>query len=231
MKKERVFWGFYFILGAACILLGKMGFLQGISVINIFISILLVALIIKSVLKVNFLGIFLPIAFLAIIYAVPLGITAIVPGPVIIAAVLLSIGCSLIFPKRKQFDFDHKWHDNMEQVINEADGNSIQYSVSFGSAIKYINTDNFEAARLGCSFGAMVAYFDNAIMQNPEATIYLENSFGGMEVYLPKTWSVVNQVNNSFGGVEEKGHNAPDGLHKVYLVGTNSFGGITIYYI
>lgn len=234
MKKERIFWGIYFILGALFILAAKMGFVAEVSFWSLIWTIFVAAILIKSIIRLNFFGIFFPLAILGIIYAVPLGITAIVPWPLLGAALLISIGCSIIFPHKNKFSikFDHHHnHDDFEEIINEEDGENIRHSVSFGSCIKYINTENFEYARLDCSFGAMNVYFDNAIMQKPEATVRVDNSFGGMELYFPKTWLVVNQMDSAFGGIEEKGHATPDGLHKVYLQGDNSFGGITIYYI
>lgn len=234
MKKERIFWGIYFILGALFILAARMGYMEDVSFWSLIWTVFIAAILIKSVIKINFFGIFMSLAFLGIIYATPLGITAIVPWPLLGAALFISIGCSMIFPKKHRFKFDsinrHK-HRDFEEVINEEDGQNINYSVSFGSCIKYINSDDFQYASLECSFGAMNVYFDNAIMQKSEATVHVDNSFGGMELYFPKNWLVINQMDSAFGGVDEKGHAAPDGLHKVYLQGDNSFGGITIYYI
>ena len=238
MKKERIFWGVFLILGAVFILAAKLGFMQGIGVWSLIWTVLFAAILIKSLIKLNFFGMFISVAFLAIIYAEPLRIEAITPWPVLGAAVLLGIGFAMIFPKKHftkfkntsfQFEGDHV--EGREKIINEADGASCGCSVHFGSAIKYINSDSFESASFEASFGGLKVYFDNAVMKGAEAHVYLENSFAGTELYIPKSWRVVESVSNSFAGIDEKGHAQPDGLHTLYLHGDNSFGGITIIYI
>lgn len=233
MKKERIFWGVFFILGAVFILAAGMGLIQGIGVWSLIGTVFFVAILIKSLIKIRFFGIFFSLAFLGIIYAQPLGISGIVPWPVLGAALLISIGCSMIFPKKNRcaFHVEHGSSQHFDNIINEPDSDTVNYSISFGSSIKYINTDDFKSANLECSFGALKIYFDNAIMQGPEAYVYVENSFGGVELYIPKSWKVVSQIDNSFGGVDEKGRSMPEGLHTLYLKGENSFGGITIVYI
>lgn len=233
MKKERIFWGVFFILGAVFILAAGLGLIQGIGVWSLIWTVFFAAILIKSLIKIRFFGIFFSLAFLGIIYAQPLGISGIVPWPVLGAALLISIGCSMIFPKKNRFVY-HVGHDRSEhfdKIINEPDSDTVNYSISFGSSIKYINTDDFKSAALECSFGALKVYFDNAVMQGPEACVYLDNSFGGVELYIPKSWKVVSQIDNSFGGVDEKGRSMPEGLHTLYIKGDNSFGGITIVYI
>ncbi len=236
MKKERIFWGIFLIFGAIFILAAKMGFMQEVGVWSLIWTVLFAAILLKSIIKVNFFGIFMSIAFFAIIYAKPLQIEMITPWPVLGAAVLLSIGCSMIFPKMHFRKFCKKHNiqfvnGGKEQVINEEDEGNCHCSVSFGSSIKYINSEAFESAGFEVSFGSLQVYFDNAIMKGSEAYIHVDNSFGSTELYIPRTWTVVSGVESVFGGVEKKGREEPNGLHKVILQGDNSFGSISIIYV
>lgn len=81
------------------------------------------------------------------------------------------------------------------------------------------------------SFGAMKVFFDNAMIQNGNATIELEVSFGGVELYFPKHWSVVNQTDTVFGGLDEKNHSSSAGSPVVTLTGDINFAGVTIIYV
>lgn len=72
---------------------------------------------------------------------------------------------------------EKKKDTDYETIIDEEDGNRISFDTSFGASIKYVNTDDFQSASLDCSFGSMKVYFDNAMMQQPQATIYLDASF------------------------------------------------------
>lgn len=126
---------------------------------------------------------------------------------------------------------EKKKDTDYETIIDEEDGNRISFDTSFGASIKYVNTDDFQSASLDCSFGSMKVYFDNAMMQQPQATIYLDASFSGVELYIPKSWAMINKVHAAFGAVEEKNQNVPDGVHSVILTGECNFSGVTIIYV
>lgn len=238
MKKERIFWGIFFILGAIFILVAKLGFFHNIGIWSLIWTIFCVAILIKGIVRLNFFFLFMPIAFLGITYAEQLQIQAVTPWPILGAAILLSIGCSMIFPSKRGKRLYKKYcnQDNFtvngeDRIINEEDGASCSCSVHFGSSIKYINSEAFETGSFEVSFGALKVYFDNAIMKGTQAYAYVDNHFGGTELFVPKAWTVVNRMDNVFAGVDEKGRNNPDGVHTLYIQGDNHFGGVTIYYI
>ena len=203
MKKERILWGVLFIIGAICLLFSHTDFMKGlqINIWNILWTIILVVILIKNLVRLNFFGIFFPLAFLCIIYDEPLGIIGIAPWTFFGAAILLSIGCNMLFPK--------KWKESCCHGHWNSEG----------------------SGRFECNFGAMKIYFTNTIMQGEQATIHVENNFGGTELYIPKNWIVVNQIHSAFGGVDEKGCHQPDGVHTLYIEGECNFGGIDIIYI
>lgn len=231
MKKERIFWGIYLIMGAVFILAVKLGFMQGIGIWSLVFTLAFAAVLIKSLLKLNFFGIFLSLALLAIVYAEPLQIQAITPWPVLCAGLCLGIGFSLLFPKKYRKNGSRHTQIGGDRIINEPDGDVCSCSVNFGASIKYINSNAFEQAHLDNNFGSLKVYFDNAIMKGTAAQVCIDNNFGSIELYVPKTWSVNSQITNNLAGVDEKGHAQPDGVHVLYLYGENSFGGVTVIYI
>jgi len=246
MKKKDISWGLLFVLAAIFIIVNRLGYFPQISVFKIVVTIILITIIFKSVIRLRFAGILFPIAFLCIIYADQWNITALTPGPVLLTALLASIGLSMIFEKNDywfhhgHWNHDHWSHNNwrkdeggehFEQVINEPDGNVVNYSVSFGSSMKYIKTDNFEKASIKCSFGAMKVYFDKAVVSSGHAQIYLDISFSGVELYIPKTWNVVYDVNTTLGGIDEKNRKTESDSPVVTIKGNISFSGVEIIYI
>ena len=238
MKKERILWGVLFIVGAICLLFSHTDFMKGlqINIWNILWTIILVVILIKNLVRLNFFGIFFPLAFLCIIYDEPLGITGIAPWTFFGAAILLSIGCNMLFPKKWKESCCHgHWNSegsvSFDEIVDTDSNEHVRQEVNFGSCVKYINSDNFISGRFECNFGAMKIYFTNTIMQGEQATIHVENNFGGTELYIPKNWIVVNQIHSAFGGVDEKGCHQPDGVHTLYIEGECNFGGIDIIYI
>jgi len=103
MKRERVFWGLVLILGGVFLIISKLGYFPDINVFSLLLTILLAVIILKSLIRVNFPGILFPIAFISIIYDDQLGITSITPWTVLVAALLGSIGLSMIFHRHSKW--------------------------------------------------------------------------------------------------------------------------------
>lgn len=231
MKKEKWFWGLFFILAAVLLIISKMGILNtGVSIGMLFLSVIFVATLIKSVLHINIPGIMFSLAFICIIYAEPLGITALTPWTVLGAALLGSIGASIIYhPKNKWYHSRH--FDESFSDIETIAGSQMTMETSFGSSIKYVNSEEFKSVNVRCSFGAMKVYLDHAIVPDNEAIMNMDVSFSGVDLYVPRNWKVVSKLNSSFGGVEEKGRYEQDGTVTLILTGKISFAGVNIIYI
>ena len=160
MKKERIFWGLFLVIAGIALIVSKLGYFSGVNLFSLVATVFLVAIIIKSVFKMNFAGILFPLAFIGILFDDQLGITAITPWTVLIAATLGSIGLSIIFPKKK------KWYgrnyDYDCNVIDVEDDSHIKLETLFSGSVKYVNSDSLEQVDLKCNFGGSTVYFDNA---------------------------------------------------------------------
>lgn len=232
MKKEKIFWGAFLILGGIALTVEQLGFIANMNIVNIIIAIFLLCIVAKNLIKINFAGVLFPIAFIGILFDEQLGITLITPWTILITAGLLSIGLSMIFDKNPKWgkvkvDLDSK---DYETINIEGEGN-VRLETNFAGSVKYINTDKFEKAHLQCKFGGMKVYFDNAIMKNENAIVRIDASFSGVELYIPKTWRIDNKTNVAFGAVEEKNRNGAVTTNTLTLVGNINFGGVEIVYI
>lgn len=234
MKKERTFFGVLLVLGSIALLFNKLGYFGDVNMINIIITVILMWIIIKSIFYKSFSGILFPIAFICIIFDDRLGLTAITPWTVLIAAGLGSAGLSMIFNKKpKWYDYkkNYNWSEGEYETIDFEDENHIRLDTSFGGSIKYINTNSFERADLSCSFGTMKIYFDNSKLKDRRGTIKLEASFAGVELYIPKTWSIEDRTSQAFGGLSEKNRNYGNGEEVITLFGDISFATVEIIYV
>lgn len=232
MKKESVFWGVLFVLAGIFLVVSKLGYFPDVNIFSFLLTFLLVVVIVKSIIHFNFPGILFPIAFICIIYDKQWGITEITPWTVLIAALLGSIGLSMIFHKRNKWSNKKcKYDDYKYEKVDVEDESHIKYKSSFNGTIKYINTDKFESADLNCSFGGMKVYFDNAKMSGDRATVRVNASFSGIELYVPRTWRVEDKVNVFLGGISEKNKNDQVTTNTLVLVGDVSFAGVEIIYI
>ena len=232
MKKEKNFWGVVLILGGIFLIISKLGYFPDINAFSLLLTVLLVVVIVKSLIHINFPGILFPIAFICIIYDKQLGITNMTPWTVLLAALLGSIGFSMIFHKHnKWFNMSHKDKDYKFEKIDIEDEGNIRFKTSFGASIKYINTDKFEQADFDCSFGGMKIYFDKATMSKENAIVRINASFSGIELYVPKNWNVEDKTNVTLGSVDEKNRGAQITTNTLTLVGDITFSGVEIIYI
>ncbi len=227
---SKIFWGLFFLMSAAFVIINQLGYYTNLELLPLLLTIFIGAILIKSLYRINFFGILFSLAFLAIIYSNQLGLQSITPWPVLITAFLASIGLSIIF-NRSHCQIKHNHHEHFDQVINDKDSDVVNFEVSFGSSIKYVNSDDFKSASLRCSFGALKVYFDNAKIVGDTATINLDASFSGIEIYIPKDWKIVNNVDSSLGAVEEKNNSNSVSTKTVTITGHVSLAGVEITYI
>lgn len=237
MKKENIFWGLFFILGGVFLIISRLDILEGFSFLTLFFTILLAAWLIRSIRYIDFGGILFSIAFLCILYDDFLGIERLTPWPVLGAAAFGTIGLSMIFKDRVNHEYREgdcfvKRPDgsHFSSSTEEVTDNEFTFSTSFSSSAKYVRSDDFTNARINCSFGSMKVYFDDAMIQQGNATINLDVKFGGVDLFIPKTWNVINRACATFGGIDEKNRSVTNGTPTVTLTGDVAFGGVTITY-
>lgn len=242
MKREKVFWGVFFIVAAIFLIVSGMGIWTGIGFWSLALTVLFAATLIKSIKERSWTGIFFSIALLMIVYDKPLGITEITPWIVLLAALLLSIGFGILFG-HKHHDYSKFVHvDSIDEdaafigfagteTVEDVTGEILNFDTHFGSSIKYVNSENFQVADVTCKFGAMKMYFDNAKVPAGKALIDLNVSFAVVELFIPKEWNIDNRISASFGALEEKNRNMPDGSVTLTIRGNLSFAGATVIYV
>lgn len=235
MKKQKIFWGIFFIVVALLIIVSKLGLMPDVGVFSIFATIILLWMLIQGLKHINFYEIMFAIAFLCIIYDEPLGIEALTPWSVLAAALLFSIGLSMLFHGKRKY----RHSVNIAGKNHEVFGNSSeQFSDerlicenNFGEAIRYVNSDNFRDAHLENNFGSLTVYFDNAIIQGDSAQVSIENNFGVTALYIPKEWKVVTNLEHSFGSIDEYGASDGSSDTALYIQGETNFGHIELHYV
>lgn len=246
-KLKKVFWGILFLLGALALLLGQLGYLEGLGFWSVFFSIVLLGILVEGILTVSFGEILFSLAGLIIVNDELLHLEAVTPWTVLGVALLGTIGLNIIFPKRKRWKIhkDSHWNKvwrggknrgamgcHVEEDNGEIlSGEDIHYEVSFGDAIKYISGQGISRVFLECSFGNLEVYFNDAVLKDNRADAAVDCSFGNMELYVPAGWKVIINIDNSFGGVEESGYGDPNGENVLFVKGDVSFGHMIIHHV
>lgn len=233
MRGRKIFWGIFFILAAVIVVISKLGVIPDIGVFTILATAFMVWMFVEGVRHVDFYEILFSIAFLCIIYDEPLGIEALTPWTVLAVALLGSIGLSMLFRGRKknEYSVDVNWEVKNGKTSEQCSGEHVHCENNFGSAIRYINSDNFQNAHLENNFGSMTIYFDNAMIQGASACVEIENNFGETILYIPKEWKVENYLEHTFGTINEYGKPLGSSNATLYIRGETNFGHIDVHYV
>lgn len=243
-NRRDVFWGVMFIAIAAFILLNQLGLVEVvIGTGNVVLAIVFCATLIKSLTMPSFPGIFISLAFLWIIFDGYIGAPHISEFVVIFVAILFAIGFSMIFPDIKRRNYftgsGESWSDyedvnrqgRHQKVVHDENDGRVFCSNRFGASAKYVDSRNLKSARIENSFGELKVNFDNAVMDGNSVEISVNVSFGALELYIPKEWAAFNRVNALAATVKEANRGNHDGNHSVVLVGSVSFGEISVIYV
>ncbi len=237
MRKRKIFWGIFFIVMAMIVIASKIGVLPDVGVFSLLATVFLIWMAADGVRHRNFFEMIFAAAFLYIIYDKPLEIEVLTPWTVLAVALMFSIGLSLLFggKREKKHSIEFEWgSEGFRGIGNSSEqcsGEQIRCGNTFGSAIRYIHSDNFCKANLENNFGSLTIYFDNAIIQGETAIVKVDNNFGETNLYIPKEWKVHNELDHVCGNINEHGKCMGTSSAELRLKGETNFGNIEIYYV
>lgn len=244
MKRgKKIFWGLFFLVAAALLIAGN--FWQ-LPVLDVLVLLVLAVIFVEGIIHRNFSLILFPIAFAVILNSERLGMGEINAWSVLAAALLGSIGLSVLFPRRGRFkkvvqdeSGEMVWgksgeparHEQEEVVRNESEGDSIRMENTFGNTVKYVTSMALGEVRLGNTFGNMTVYFTNAVLKDHTAHVRMDTCFGNVILYIPASWNVKMRGDTAFGSIKEKGQCNPNSEDILEIRAGASFGCIEIRYV
>lgn len=231
--KNKIFWGIVFILGAVAILAQRLGFLEGIGFWSVFFSVCLAACLIKGIARGKIGIILFSIAFLIIVNDELLHLEAITPWPVLLAALLGTIGLKILFPNLSRRGKGHlvRIGDGGEGITDiQRVEDTVAYDNLFGDSIKYLG-GVVSFVKVDNVFGSTSVYFTEVRLRNGSAEVNVDLVFGNVELYIPSSWSVVMNTSNIFGSADERGRCDPDGENVLRVTGDVVFGSLEVIHV
>ena len=235
MKHKNWFWGTFFLAAAIFVIACQVGAFVQIGFWSIAATVLLAAAFVGSLVGLNFFGAFISLALLYLIYQQPLHLVEISFWLLLLAAILASMGLSMIFHSKRHDCGIGNWHrrwDNRDTSEENVDGNDIFVKSSFNESCKYLHSDGLKKARLSSSFGKLSVYFDEVQLSPEGAEANIDVSFGEMSLFLSRNWRVIDKVHTGLGAVNNDIRNAPPAdAPTLTLNGSVSFGNLEIHYI
>ncbi len=124
--------------------------------------------------------------------------------------------------------FGNKDMKNVSSTVN----GFLSSEVAFGSAQHIVFDPYFKGGRVYNSFGNTIVDLRRTELEDPEVTLTIDSSFGGVEIYVPAHWYVQVDVDTALSGFNDKRYQGYeeriDTSHKLVIRGKLSFSGLEI---
>lgn len=241
-RGKSIFWGTVLLLAAAAILLGKLGYLEGIGFWTILFDACLISFLVKGIVRRKIGTILFSLAFLVILNDELLHLEAITPWPVLGAALLGTVGLKMLFPKLGSYRGKNllrigEWNENILRIgeWNEnsmisdytGDGEYVSYDNVFGESVKYVS-GVIRQVDVDNVFGSVQIYFTEAFLFGGTASVNVDNVFGSVVIYVPQAWRVELNTENVFGFSKQSGKRSMDGENVIHVGGDVIFGNLEV---
>lgn len=245
MKTKNIIKGIICLAVAAVIILASAGYLNfaifaGMSTLSLVASIIVAVIFVGAIIDRELDGIIIFGGVLLKLLETPLGLQ--IKIPVLIAViVLLLMARHFLLPDRKSRltvmtdeagNCMYKEIDSRSREVNvsEEDGSYVYAKNRFSGIVKYINSFNFQKAQIDSRFGGVELYFNDAKVPSGHAELELDTKFSGVEIYVPRNWTIVNNLHCKMGEIQVErmlleGEESPVEL---VISGYTEFGGVEV---
>lgn len=225
----KIIIGLVCIVTAILILINDSLFGGEIHIFKLVLILCLAAFTIYSAKRRMYTGVFFPIAFIYILCADDFGIYGVGAATALFIALLLSVGCHLLFGRNHNsiHDFDTCCKDNPYREAAVDDSNYVSVRCSFTGVNKKVTASSLKKVEIYTSFAGIMLDLSQASLGTDRLPINIEAGFSGVELYIPSNWVVENNLRCVLAGVEDKRAGLANGP-VVVLEGDLHLAGIKI---
>lgn len=226
MKKTNIFTGILFVLGAVLLVVSQIVDFAQIGFWSIFAGVVLLAIMIQSIVRKVWFGFFAPPVLLYWIFREPFNLPQISLWILFGCAVLIAIGFHILFGGKK-----HSYRKHNYESKNDSDANPV-IDVNFNGATRYLYSEGMESCDIRCRFGGAQIYFEQVSLKDNTAEVILDSKFGGVELFVPNTWRVIDNVRCTMGGISYDGKsNTNESSPQLILKGSITMSGLDVHFV
>ena len=226
---RRSFIGLFFIILAITTILDGFSIFPNGSIFLAICTVVLGFFAIRGLMDFDSFGTIFPLALLFYVYNKNYHFANISGWKIFLVAIFLSIGISMILPRRYKYkEFRKIYRKKSYQKIH----NGHDYSdITFGENTQYIDITKSDSFTTSTKFGSTSIYFeklDTYPIKNFELNVSV--SFGDLKIYIPKEWAIKNNTNSFLAKVPTDSNSTANDV-KIILNGSVNFGEVHIIQI
>jgi len=122
------------------------------------------------------------------------------------------------------------WKENYAAEENENKDGKINYRFVFSGTEQVILDPVFKGGTIETTFGGMELDLRRTTLAEGNTYLYINTTFGGVDIMAPDTWDIELKSHSFAGGVTDSRikHLEIDRTRKLIIVAKSTFGGITI---
>lgn len=226
--------GLAIIAFAVCLLLSKTAAFQTYPMVKIGMCIILAIVLIESLFERSWLGVCFPLGIGACLFQNELGLGSVNYAIIILAFVLIGVGFTLIFGKKKYT----KIYENAHDKFCDAGGSEYTEDIdrfdldnNMGTKTQYVNIKNLREGTIDNALGQLTVYMNGTTIAPEGAKLDIDNGLGQLSIYFPKEFRVVFKTENGLGKINIHGEGSKDENQPiVYANVDNGLGSTDIYF-
>jgi predicted membrane protein len=141
--------------------------------------------------------------------------------------VLIGVGVLMLFQRTGE------WHWQFPSGVSDSvTGNTLRETAVFGGGKRNVTATDFKGGKIDAVFGGFEIDLRRAAIEGDSASLELNAVFGGIEVRIPESWSVVAKGAGVFGGFVDS-TTQPDPriypvVKRLVVRGAAVFGGVEL---
>lgn len=226
--------GLAIIAFAVCLLLSKTAAFQTYPMVKIGMCIILAIVFIESLFERSWLGVCFPLGIAACLFQNELGLGNVSYIVIILAFVLIGIGLTLIFGKKKYTKIYENAHDKFCDAGGSEyteDTDRFDLDNNMGTKTQYVNIKNLRQGNIDNALGQLTVYMNGTTIAPEGAKLDIDNGLGQLNIYFPKEFRVVFKTENGLGKINIHGEGSKDENQPiVYANVDNGLGSTDIYF-
>ncbi len=204
--------GLTLIAVAICLLISKTAAFQQFPMIKVGLCILIAFNFIESAYKKSFFGMSFSAGLATCVFREELGLVDVHYAIILIAFVLIGIGLSLIFKKKKRIIYDSMNYKNYGTCKTSRWENDGRFKIenTLGTKTEYIQIKDIRSGKISNALGTMAVYFNGSSIAPTGSYFHIENGLGTLAVYFPREFRVAFKSNNGLGKIDIHGQCSTD---------------------